>query len=110
MTFDERRSWLDRAEELGVALGDSRWALGQRLTDQARDALQHEMLWGSSSWPVQRVGRLWALAHPLAAGFPLFGRKMDAEFKWCVTLAMWRRLAGLEAAPSDDLTKNAADS
>lgn len=81
----------------GDALAEAAYDRGDRLTDDQRAALTHNSRWGSDGYPVVRLGPKWTIDHRCASQAPLYRTKRDAVRAWETLIAMWIRLAGLEA-------------
>lgn len=86
-----------RQHETGKALGEARAERGEWLTEDERFALTHNMMWGSSSYPVQRLGKKWELASKAAKGTPLYRTKREAWVAWEILLDSWRTISGIES-------------
>lgn len=94
--FDAFRARQNKQEETGVALALARAEREAWLTADEVAALNHDVRWGSESYPVAKLGAKWQLNHPAAKGTPLYKRKQDAWAAWEVLLASWRHLQGLQ--------------
>lgn len=79
-----------------TALATVRFERGGRVTADEEQALAHWSMFGSTGYPVRKVGRKWTIDARIMAGAPLYATKRDAEAAWETRIMTIVRLKGLQ--------------
>jgi hypothetical protein len=70
---------------------------GQWLTEREHQTLTHWSRWGSTGYPVHKLGRGWTIDSPVAQGFGVFKTKREAVARWEEVIDILIDLKGIEA-------------